>query len=312
MKNIHTKFEGTEKKIDVILSSPKSHLRDNQDGKWDVVVSASRARIISQISTQYLDAYLLSESSLFVWEDRILMITCGKTRLIDAFPEILKITGTDSVSHIFYERKNLQFPKEQPSNFENEAAVLENFFQGRYYRLGSIDHDHVHLFHTSPGPVNDNGDATLHIQMHDLSKPVIALFNASSKNTTILSQMVSCFKQFMPGMITDHYFFSPLGFSLNAILNDKYLTVHVTPQSEGSYASLETNLIASAYSDLIESVLSIFKPGKFSIVLTTNRSHDPLPVSFFPQNSPNKYGTADKSAYDLDCGYTTTFSNYIN
>ncbi len=310
MKDLYTKFEGTEKKIDIILNSPINHLRDNHNGKWDNVVRASWARIISQIATKYLDAYLLSESSLFVWEDRVLMITCGKTRLINAFPEIIQITGTGSVSHIFYKRKNLQFPKEQPSNFQDETAILNEFFPGRYYRLGPNDHDHVHLFHTSPGPVNNNADVTLHVQMHDLSKPVINLFNTSAKNTTVLSQIVSCIEQFMPGMITDHHFFSPLGFSLNAILNDKYMAVHVTPQSENSYASLETNLITSNYTDLINSVLSIFSPEKFSLVLTANRSHAPLPVSYITHNSTSVYRAEDKSTYGLDCGYTTTFSNY--
>ncbi|MEZ6189114.1 MAG: hypothetical protein R3F62_29460 [Planctomycetota bacterium] len=43
---------------------------------WERVVEAARAQILSQISTSQCDAYLLSESSLFVYDDRFALITC--------------------------------------------------------------------------------------------------------------------------------------------------------------------------------------------------------------------------------------------
>ena len=65
-----THFEGPEKKLEVILFSPQFNIRNNNDGRWDKIVKASQADIISKKSTEHLDAYILSESSLFVWNDR--------------------------------------------------------------------------------------------------------------------------------------------------------------------------------------------------------------------------------------------------
>ena len=108
------KFEGPEKKLDIILFSPRSDLRSNRDGKWQKVVNSSGSRILSSISTDDLDAYLLSESSLFVWNNRILMITCGKTSLINALPKILDLIDGAPVALVYYGRKKENFPLEQP------------------------------------------------------------------------------------------------------------------------------------------------------------------------------------------------------
>ena len=117
-------FEGPEKKLEIILNSPCSNLRSNQDGRWERVVNASRSHIISSISAEGVDAYLLSESSLFVWEDRILMITCGKTTLVNAVPEILRLTGRRNVARVFYERKNMLYPDQQSTQFDTGWAAM--------------------------------------------------------------------------------------------------------------------------------------------------------------------------------------------
>ena len=94
-------FEGPEKKLEVILFSPQFGIRNNDDGRWDNIVQASQADIISKKSTEHLDAYILSESSLFVWNDRILIITCGKTTLIAAIPKILEVVDRKEIALVF-------------------------------------------------------------------------------------------------------------------------------------------------------------------------------------------------------------------
>jgi len=134
-----TKFEGPEKKLEIILFAPQAGLRSNRDGQWDRVAKASRAAIISGIATDDLDAYLLSESSLFVWEDRILMITCGKTTLINAVPEILKIVNRDRIAFVFYERKSFMFPSPgKVTGWVRPIMTISTFFihrkQTTHYR----------------------------------------------------------------------------------------------------------------------------------------------------------------------------------
>ena len=104
------RFEGPEKKLEIILSDPQTGLRDNSDGRWDRVVRASGAEILKRKYGNNLDSYLLSESSLFVWDDRILIITCGRTTPVKALPVMLEFIAADNVAYLFYERKNLNFP----------------------------------------------------------------------------------------------------------------------------------------------------------------------------------------------------------
>jgi len=80
----------------------------------------------------------------------------------------------------------------------------------------------------------------------------------------------------------DDFLFSPIGYSMNGIMEEvaqtsescansqsseehkdpSFMTIHVTPQPSCSYASFETNS-SSASISLIRQVLEIFNPGKF-------------------------------------------------
>ena len=52
---------------------------------------------------------------------------------------------------------------------------------------------------------------------------------------------------------------------------DTYFTVHVTPQTECSWVSFETNLEKESYSTLISKVLSLFRPGKCVVSLFASK-----------------------------------------
>ena len=306
------KFEGIEKKIEVILSSTLPGLRDNIDRRWERVVKASRADIISKKSTEYLDAYLLSESSLFVWEDRILMIVCGQTNLINSVPEILEIVGQEKVALVFYERKNFTFPLEQPADFEEDVTSLEQYFPGKSYRLGPANRDHVHVFYSSHAKAITEQDATLQVLMNDFDPSVIDIF--CNENTMAKDKIAQRFglNRIYPQMITDSYVFSPYGYSINGIIEKKYYTVHVTPHSEGSYASFETNVMENNYSGTIANLVSIFKPEKFSLLLTTNMDEQCLQFHPAVANVVLDYNVTEKSLYEFDCGYAITFLNYVS
>lgn len=305
------KFEGPEKKLEIILVSPNPELRHNRDGKWDKVVRASRAEIISRISTDHLDAYLLSESSLFVWEDRVLMITCGKTTLVDAAPEFLNILDRDQVAFAFYERKSFMFPQEQPSDFEDDVGRLLEFFAGKSYRLGPANDDHVHVFYAPNTHDTPKKDVTLQVLMHDLDPGVMEIFASDVDRQPEEVEQQSGLNMIYPGMKKDSYLFSPYGYSLNAIAEKNYITIHVTPQPEGSYVSFETNIIEEDYNALVSRIISIFRPGRFSLVLTT--SMDPACRSLRHTVGRNfaGYDIYEKSLYEFNSGYAVTFMNYI-
>jgi len=300
-------FEGPEKKLELILCAPRPKIRANRNDRWKRVVRAAGADILSRKSTRQLDAYLLSESSLFVWDDRILMITCGRTTLTAALPEILKFVDRRDIDFVFYERKNLMYPQQQPSDFEQDAACLQNYFRGKSYRLGPANQDHVHLFYSSgyrPSPLQD---VTLQILMTDIDQSLIEMFSVASapKNGRI-----STLENLFPEMVVDTYYFSPFGYSLNGIRDASYCTIHVTPESAGSYTSFETNITEIDYAWIIRRVVSFFKPKTFSVVLTTSMDRKSLEFRRAVTVPAAGYRLTEKVFYEFDENFAVTFLKY--
>ena len=97
-------FEGTEKKIELIAKG--AEFRKKPEIYWHGLVEMAGAKVLSKISNEVCDAYLLSESSLFVWDDRITMITCGRTTLVRAVTYLLDTTPSADLDFLAYERKN--------------------------------------------------------------------------------------------------------------------------------------------------------------------------------------------------------------
>lgn len=50
-----------------------------------------------------------------------------------------------------------------------------------------------------------------------------------------------------------------------------YMTIHITPEPDFSYASFETNVVESSYQDVIERVINVFNPGKFVLTVFSNK-----------------------------------------
>lgn len=306
-------FEGPEKKLEVILHRPAPGLRDNRDGRWDRVVTASRAHILSRVASAGLDAYLLSESSLFVWDDRVLMITCGQTTLIEALPEIVGLVGRDNVAMVFYERKNLMFPDRQPAvaDFEAEVSRIERVFPGKSYRLGPANHDHVHVFFSSHARLRPEQDLTLQVLMSALPPELMDVFDPRRAGDAVHSTELAGLDRLLPSMRTDAYLFQPYGYSLNGIRDAEYFTVHVTPQPESSYASFETNTLSADYGGLLGDLLALFRPGRFSLVLTSSMDQRCAPLHKAVCRPYEGYAVTEKSLYEFDCGYGLTFLNLV-
>ncbi|MCB0357905.1 MAG: hypothetical protein KDD40_12900, partial [Bdellovibrionales bacterium] len=71
-------FEGSEKKLEIELSISAGDLREKPFSFWEALVNKAQAKIISKIESSECRAFLLSESSLFVWSNRLTLITCGR------------------------------------------------------------------------------------------------------------------------------------------------------------------------------------------------------------------------------------------
>lgn len=240
------------------------------------------------------------------------MITCGQTTLVQAVPEIIEIVGKDQVAMVFYERKNLMFPSRQPADFEADVAELESHFPGKSYRLGPANHDHVHVFFSSHARIDAQHDVTFQLLMSELDPSATDIFSERRAATALQAVQLSRLTGLYEGMQVDGHFFTPYGYSLNGVRGRDYCTLHVTPQHEGSYASFETNVIEKDYSRVISELLSVFRPYRFSVLLTTSMDDGCLPLHHTAAVALPEYGVTEKSVYEFDCGYAVTFLNHVS
>ena len=268
-----TFFEGPEKKVELVVAEGGPDLRALGDELWHSVVAAAGAQVLSQISNDHQTAYLLSESSLFVYEDHLTMITCGRTRLVNAVRRILERVPPDRIAMLAYERKNEHFPDRQPSSFYDDAQQLAAWLGGQAHRFGDEHDHHVHLFTTATPYEAHPGDTTLEILMHGLPEDRASRFIGCKRpeGTTIAAERG--FTAFLPGFEIDEHPFTPAGYSVNGIRGADYWTVHVTPEALGSYVSFETNVdFRDNLCGLVHQVTEVFQPRSFDVVAFTPAS----------------------------------------
>lgn len=265
-------FEGSEKKVEVLMDP--SHLPDLRSlGRpfWEEVVARSHATVLSTISSAACDAYLLSESSLFVWSDRFTMLTCGQTRLVDAVDHFLSQQGA-GVRALFYQRKNELFPQLQHTDFRGDVAQLRAHLSGQVFEFGNAQGHFTHILYYEREPIDASGDVTAEFLMYGLRGPARELFggeapaDAAARREAVRSLFAETglYRDF----VVDDFFFDPCGYSVNGLWGDRYWTIHVTPEEEGSYASFETNLDLATYDPgLFDKLADIFGPTSTDIVL---------------------------------------------
>jgi len=116
----------------------------------------------------------------------------------------------------------------------------------------------------SPG----DPDFTLEILMTNLDRKMMSQFYKKEKSAREVTK-ASGISDLFPDAIIDDYLFDPCGYSMNGLLDQGYLTIHITPQPSCSFVSFETNIRVPNhdYSNLVEKVLNTFKPGSFTVTL---------------------------------------------
>ncbi|KAF6364035.1 adenosylmethionine decarboxylase 1 [Rhinolophus ferrumequinum] len=284
-------FEGTEKLLEVWFSRQQpdanqgsGDLRTIPRSEWDILLKDVQCSIISVTKTDKQEAYVLSESSMFVSKRRFILKTCGTTLLLKALVPLLKLardySGFDSIQSFFYSRKNFMKPSHQGyphRNFQEEIEFLNAIFpNGAAYCMGRMNSDCWYLY-TLDFPesrVISQPDQTLEILMSELDPAVMDQFYMKDGVTAKDVTRVSIFSN------------SGSGWGLNYRgyqQNGTYWTIHITPEPEFSYVSFETNLSQTSYDDLIRKVVEVFKPGKFVTTLFVNQSSKCRTVLSSPQ-----------------------------
>jgi len=278
-------FEGTEKLLEIWFENDfdgnDSDLRNIPRRELDGLLEIVNAEIVSTTRNEHIDSYVLSESSMFISKDRFIIKTCGITKLLNAVQPIIKLANhygrMNKVHNFFYSRRIYLRPDEQVGvhkSFRDEVKYLNKIIpDGSAYVLGQQESEQWYLFtmdNASKGIEKD--DVTLEILMSDLDEEAMTHFSKMKYDTSEEVVMNTGISRIIPGALNDGILFDPIGYSLNGLHKESYYTIHVTPQPMCSYVSFETNIRKKNYSQLVNRVLSVFKPGSFIITLFSNKN----------------------------------------
>ncbi|CDK27260.1 unnamed protein product [Kuraishia capsulata CBS 1993] len=376
-------FEGPEKLLEIWFApdaqslpcgSSANGLRSVPLAEVENLLDLVNCKVLSKISTDEMDAYVLSESSLFVYPHKIVLKTCGTTTTLLCLAKLLELANEyiswpgdfKSIHRIFYSRRCFMFPSRQNEihqSWDNELAFLNKFFHkksSKAYIVGDMSHDHWYLYlnGTEEGMAANPGSSYLLSPVNSINSAEAACLKSGDCDETfellmteldqkqcenfVMANHLNEFPTMDPahedyghllGQKTmaktkldrlfgnaeakhDAFAFTPCGFSSNSIVDEKYYyTFHVTPEDGWSYASFETNVPGRNKLKLMNSVLDVFKPGKFCLVFFREDEQNAVKgkVSDFDLLKNCKiagYNRVDKIAYDLKLNYRCLYSYF--
>ena len=304
-------FEGSEKKAEILIDIEQlSLLTDIDDEFWLALVNCSQAHILSSITNEHCKAFLLSESSLFVWHNRMLILTCGETQLVKAVEYFIEKMGKNVITQLTYQRKNEYFSTAQPSSFNDDVQLLNQQLPGKAYRFGEFNGHHKYVFHANDAnhKVNANSNnMTYELLAHQISTQASEHLTQANLSKDDIRKFLRI-ETILPDFIIDDFVFDPYGYSLNAINKNKYLTIHitpqVTPQADTSYISFESNIDLLT---LAPTLLEILAPASFDLMSFNDANFEDK----LAENIPLHYVSKSRVSKRFNEGYLVNFASYI-
>ncbi|XP_048632163.1 S-adenosylmethionine decarboxylase proenzyme 3 [Brassica napus] len=284
-------FEGYEKRLEVSFFEP-SFFQDSKGlglraltrSQLDEILTPAACEIVSSLSNDHLDSYVLSESSFFVYPYKVIIKTCGTTKLLLSIPPLLKLAGelSLSVKSVKYTRGSFLCPGGQPfphRSFSEEVSVLDGHFtklglNSVAYLMGNDDENkkwHVYAASAQTSSDCNNNVYTLEMCMTGLDKEKASVFyknETGGENGSMTDN--SGIRKILPKSQICDFEFEPCGYSMNSIEGDAISTIHVTPEDGFSYASFEAvgyDFSTLDLSQLVTRVLSCFEPKQFSVAV---------------------------------------------
>ncbi|KAG9235170.1 putative S-adenosylmethionine decarboxylase proenzyme [Amylocarpus encephaloides] len=174
-------FEGPEKLLEVWFAATpdvlppgtkKDGLKAVPADTWKEMLDLVNCKVLSVVESDHVDAYLLSESSMFIFPHKLILKTCGTTTLLLGLRRMLRIAAVDArfpchntssldkinaattPYRVFYSRKNFLFPDKQQGphrSWKHEVKFLDSMFTGgSAYMVGKMNGDHWYLYLTTP------------------------------------------------------------------------------------------------------------------------------------------------------------------
>ncbi|PIN25918.1 S-adenosylmethionine decarboxylase [Handroanthus impetiginosus] len=322
-------FEGFEKRLEIsffepsIFADPEGKgLRSLSKAQLDEILGPAECTIVASLSNEHVDSYVLSESSLFVYPYKIIIKTCGTTKLLLSIPPILKLAESLSLSvqTVRYTRGSFIFPGAQSfphRNFSEEVAVLDGYFgklgSGRKaYVMGSDKRQQWHVYSACAGSAEAvNPVYTLEMCMTGLDKEKASVFYKKEYSSAMLMTKNSGIRNILPESHICDFEFEPCGYSMNSIEGAALSTIHVTPEDGFSYASFEAagyDLKHVNLGLLIGRVLACFEPKEFSV--SVHADCGAKLINDIHKLGVKGYSPDDRSVEDLGLGGSIIYQKF--
>lgn len=290
-------FEGVEKRIELFFDVPDKDpmgLRALTRSALDTVCSASKCTIIHDEHRECFDSYILSESSLFVFRDRVMIKTCGTTLPLGGVPAIIteaRKLGLQA-TEMTYSRGSFLFPELQlfpHTDLESEFEYLRSFQMdeeglndaGESCLVGNREGSYwlVHKKRFGQGPSRAQKKVMVDCIMTGLSDEARARYfkDESFSDSENEAVMATSLEQIEPSFVIKGKCFDPCGYSCNAHgslpFDERYFTVHITPEKDFSYASVEAvfdtspQLDAETIQSFVQRVAGVFMPENIKVTV---------------------------------------------
>lgn len=138
-------FEGPEKKLEVFFSAAVTggSFRGFPQSVWSDVLANAHCSILHAVGNEAFDAYLLSESSLFVYPHKLVLKTCGTTTLLAVLPRLLTLADELGcvLAHVHYSHFRYAQPALQLApytSFAEEQAAVGKLLAGHIGDVSAV------------------------------------------------------------------------------------------------------------------------------------------------------------------------------
>ncbi|MDO6524274.1 hypothetical protein Q4519_01140 [Motilimonas sp. 1_MG-2023] len=262
-------FEAAEKRLELHLktttnTAEKVNLLQYADDFWQHQLNHCGATILTQLKNPHCHAYVLSESSLFVFPHRLILVTCGNCPLVQTATALIEYFGVENITILDFERQQEQQPQYQLSQFVQDAQQL-------YAKLGGAGHSQNRKFRYFTATAAHSTATSEKLQLSKLKGPHIAAIQKGLFNKSELQHKLGL-KQFAANYHLNDWLFEPMGYSVNGLNGKQYFTLHLSPEEESSFLSLETN-DRQLSQRLSSYLLQQFSPLQYNTTLANLQRH---------------------------------------
>ncbi|MFT6985133.1 MAG: S-adenosylmethionine decarboxylase [Psychromonas sp.] len=266
-------YEGTEKRLEITLK--QNEMLQFPEQFWKTMVEQAGAFILSKIENEHIRAYLLSESSLFIWKNKLLLLTCGNTHLVNAAHFFQKNIAKEKIQSLLFHRHQPAQPELQKSNFAQDSVLLNSHLQGITQHWQGKYQGDLFFF-------GESAAADLHskhiLMLHGLSGLFAKILQTGEASTEQI-EVTLAVAEFFPKLLIDQFTFHPKGYSLNAIDGHNYLTIHITPERLSTYLSLESSFDRQIMQPFINHLLTLFQPLQSNLMFFNKEAKGDLQIS---------------------------------